>query len=108
MIAPEIAKILIVTTAHLTPAERDRLSGEDGLPARAQLVGEFGMQVWVPPLSGILTYDSSGADSDSAGLTGCLKLARELGCRYVLFDRDAEAVDGVPLYDDEGNVEVAT
>ncbi len=88
--AAEIRKILVRSTAHLTPATLASLNaGTDQSPYS------------VDPVSyGFLLYAHDerpdGAPDDVWAI--CVK-ARELGCDYVKLDCDAETLDGLEAFD---------
>lgn len=79
----EITKMLVISTGHLT--EETCNSGKIGYEK-----GEYGVFVWVPP----------EVDEDAPqDLRVCHHLARINDCDWLMFDRDADTVDELPLYD---------
>lgn len=85
----EIAKMLIASTAHVTDRERATLD-ENGYSR-----GEYGWLIYTgEPGDSVLPE----FDELSPGLTGVLEAARRTDCRYVLLDRDADELAGVPTY----------
>lgn len=86
---PEVVQMLIVTTAHATKAEAVVLNENYARKDTGWLVhiGEVGDAV------------VSELPELNKGLTGVFEKARQLHCPYVLFDRDAEPLVGVPTYD---------
>lgn len=105
----EIAKVLVVSTAHLTHGEREQLFGENGDHPRAQYTHRDGWaaMLWVPK-EGEPVFDPANAEKpDSEGLKGCLAIAREQGCAYVLFDCDANGYAHLPDYDEDDEDEEA-
>lgn len=87
----EIAKVLIVSTAHMPTPEF--------LDGYSMMGGEEGYLIWVPKEGLPCAW---GVDDETlpeyAGLVKVLRTAREKGCRYVMFDRDAEPLDRAPTY----------
>ena len=86
----EIAKMLVLSTAHLTEATcNSYLPGWDG-PAYQK--GDYG---WFVPMFDHFRECVDGADD----LRACMEKAAALGCEWLMFDRDADQVDGLPVYD---------
>lgn len=83
----EIETMLVVVTNHLTRAEMERLESDSGL-----MQSGYGVRL---PLS--LDWKARGLKSD--GWKGVLRIAKKAKVDSILFDRDADALDGVPTYD---------
>jgi hypothetical protein len=96
--AKEIAMVrlfLDLSTAHLPEHLGDEgLSGEEGVTAYA--VAGVGWLAWVPD-----DPDAYAADYPDfpAEVLVVQRYAREHGCDYILFDRDADSVAGLPRWD---------
>jgi hypothetical protein len=84
----EIANLIVASTSHVTRQEAEYLD------ANGYSRGEYGWFLHVAkgdqPVAGI--------EHPSPGLAGVIEAAREAGCVYLLLDRDADAVAGVPTY----------
>lgn len=92
----EIHKLLTVSFAHLTPAERLRFDHlTEGLQRSLLHVSTT---TGDPPSPAPTAWGAV----PSAGLSGIVALARELGCDYVLFDPEADDAPGIPIYEDDG------
>jgi len=98
-----VARYLDASTAHLTPNDARLLRRlTDGIligdcPPIAHATG-FGWLVWVPH-DCIDDYEHAySACGFSIDFNGLLGVARDLGCRWILFDRDGDPVDGFTVY----------
>jgi len=89
--AHAISKMLTVSTAHLTQETADKLSDES-LPM-VSYPNEYGGFVYVP--SNPLEHED-GLPHDIAAV---FKLARRVRCEWIKFDRDADEVEGLKIYD---------
>jgi hypothetical protein len=85
----ETHQILTISTGHIREAEADALDSTD---RTGTLCGNYGWLTWLPDEGPLLARQS-------AGLRAVIKLARELKCRYVMFDRDGPMVSGIPHYE---------
>lgn len=102
---PNVRRFLDLSTAHLTPSTRDAL---DALPVPSYAHPEgYGHFVYMPDIDGdhdpISEWDEALA-AELSDLIAVIKLARKLGCNYILFDCDGPECDELPTYDDDGNV----
>lgn len=88
--APEIYKVLVCSTAHVTREEAEILDHH------GYARGEVGWLVWVLKDQDFAVPE---IEHPSPGLKGAIDFARNSGCQYLLFDRDAETLEGVPDYD---------
>jgi hypothetical protein len=96
---PHVRQFLDVSTAHLTPECRRWLDNEaeDG-PTYS---GCYGYVTWAcvnPDDHAEVMEDEDRPDV----LTAIFQRAASLGCDYVLFDRDAEEDEALPVFDDDG------
>lgn len=96
----EIYKTLVVSTAHLTPADLRML--EDIATERKShplIVHnyEYGVRVLLTQNVDAFSTPYDG-DELSAGAQGILATAKILGCRYIEFDRDGGEIEGFPKY----------
>jgi hypothetical protein len=85
----EMHSVLVASTAHVTVQEAQVLT------ERGYSRGEYGWLLCVG-LRGISVVPELEAASE--GLSGVIRQARARGCRYVLLDRDADPLNGVPTY----------
>lgn len=79
-----IAQILILSTAHLPMPLRDHLHEHPMVPAEPLPGGYFG---WC-----------NGDDDVPEAYQAASMLANRVGCRFLLFDADAEPVQGLAVY----------
>lgn len=76
-----IRKTLVLSTAHLTPTQRERMSSiADAI--------EYGWIMWA--------FDERGDDDIGDELWAICELARKHGCDWIKFDCDAGLVSGLP------------
>jgi hypothetical protein len=92
-------KVLDLSTAHLPEAVAATLTsdirGYEGCIADEHGErGEYGCWVWVPDNPG--DWDACKVPDE---LLRVLLYARGLGCEWVLFDRDAERVAELPIWE---------
>lgn len=85
----EDARVMVVTTTHV-PAEIGLGDDMDGI---AMMTGEYGWLVY----SGH-EFDEEDAER-FAPVKKLLDFAKARGFRYVMFDRDADALDGFETFD---------
>jgi hypothetical protein len=91
---PAIRQFLDLSTAHLPKDIRDALSAQPGVVAYALT---YGWLMWVPD-----DPDGHCADGEQPVPDVVLTIqryARERDCDYVLFDADADQVEGLPTWD---------
>jgi hypothetical protein len=93
MSAPEISKVLELSTAHL-PEEVMQGIGFIGWPRI--LVDEYGAFVWVPPEGETIDELNCELNPDLARV---IKFAQKLGCRWINFDRDNPFCYVLPTWD---------
>jgi hypothetical protein len=86
----EVHTLFVASTSHVTPQEGQALT--DHNYAR----GEYGWFFYVGPRGGSVLPEF---DSLSQGLSEVVRQARARGCFYVLLDRDANPLNGIPTYD---------
>lgn len=99
---PSVQKYLDLSTGHLDETTADRLDALFNLTTGdpnpeewaywvvGSALGDFGWFIWA---------DSNFADDTPECLIACAKLADQLGCSYILFDRDAEPIEELPTYE---------
>lgn len=102
---PNVRRFLDLSTAHLHPDTRDSL---DSLPVPSYPHPDAcAYFVWVPPIvDGHDHFDDWEHEDRCAypDLMAALRFARDQRCDYVLFDADAPACDGLPVYDHGGEL----
>jgi hypothetical protein len=89
---------LDISTAHLTEAEMNAVSGRLVLEVDKTprvIVHEYG--AWV----NVLSDEQADVELVAAypNLAACLKRARELGCLWINFDQDAAHDPALPTYE---------
>lgn len=92
-----VRRFLDLSTGHLKPETRDQLDKGFAPGALYPHCEGYGWIMNVPDM--IDEADKPGED-----MQACIDKARALRCDYILFDRDAPEIDGLPLYDDDGAV----
>lgn len=99
---PRIIQVLDASTAHLPQEVCENLNGYDGVIAYALSTSNdhYGWLLHVPenPDEHASDYDED-PDGVPAEVLTVQRYARGLGCDYVLLDRDAEQVNGLPTWD---------
>ncbi len=106
----EIQDMLVVSTGHLPPEEREAI--EDGRFEQpggpmVSMSREYGWLIYVrkPDHDDEVEPFEKALNATSEGFRGVINRAIGLGLHWVMFDRDANPLDGIPTYDDLGNVE---
>jgi len=94
--APQIRSILDLSTAHLPEEFGQTLHELDGVIA--DLKGEYGYLMWVPPDPERWAWESVDGPAPAEILTVQV-YARRFGCDYVLFDRDGPVNPDLPVWD---------
>lgn len=89
-----IRLIADISTAHLSEADAQRLTAGDTPTGLRVMDDEYGFLVAVPPAG-----DEAHLSRLPTTLHQCLSWAREQDAAFVLFDRDADPVEGLPTYD---------
>jgi hypothetical protein len=89
-LSAEVHSLLVASTAHVTPQEAQALT--DHNYGR----GEWGWFFYVGPRGGSVLPELDGL---SNGLNEVVRRARARGCFYVLLDRDANPLNGIPTHD---------
>lgn len=81
----EIPRMIVLSTSHLTEK-----ACNDFLPTyiHAYSKADYGWFVYVEP----------APDGLPDSLIACLQFAHELGCEWVMFDRDADPISVLPSY----------
>jgi hypothetical protein len=95
---PRIIRVLDASTSHLPEQVCEDLNGWDGVIAYAvsNSDDQYGWLLHVPQDPVAKADDSDGFPSEVLTLQ---RFARGLDCDYVLLDRDAEQVEGLPTWD---------
>ena len=83
-----IRNFLDLSTGHLKPETRDLMLNDPGYPG-VSMANEYGWFCYI-------CEDNPVWDQD---MKDCMAKARELGCLYILFDRDADLLDDLPYYE---------
>jgi hypothetical protein len=85
----EIDKILSVSTGNITYEDTQELEKEQGFTVAEYNEGFF--------LYTSLSYEYYGVYSEA--FHNIILLARELNCRFICFDADADPIPGLPTFD---------
>lgn len=86
-----VHKYLDVSTGCLPEAEFNALTTHEWVVTEPT---QYGAWVWVRPAN-----DMDTIPTDLPHLTRLMDVARELGCRWILLDSDAYAVEGLPFFE---------
>lgn len=89
-----VRKFLDASTAHLPQNICELLDSYDGVIAYEH--GEYGWLLWVP--DDVDEHATDYLDIPDEVLV-VQRFARNLDCDYVLLDRDADRVDGLPTWE---------
>lgn len=93
---PEIQKYLVVSTAHASPDDMERLKGPSRLSVDQY---ESGTCIHIP---GGEEYDllaEMATEEFSDSLIVMAQLAKTLGCQFLKLDEDGPVMDGYPVHD---------
>lgn len=93
-----IYKVLDVSTAHLSPAERRDLAC--GALEYQIMTGEYGGLLWVS--EDMNDPEWSRPEVMSETQVEILRFAFRCRCNYVKYDADADLLDGVGSWDEDG------
>lgn len=94
----QIARILAISTCHMTDEDQKKLTRWQCMQAYPMLImtHPYGWVFWAHE-----QMDGEGVEhiglSEEVGK--CLLYALELKCDYILFDRDGPEVEGLPKFD---------
>ena len=91
-----VIKVLELSTGHLKPETRSLLDAPGAgtiLGRGPSMSSEHGWLMW----AGKMPYEDEAFSDDLGSAIG---VARDLGCEYILFDRDVEAREGLAFYPD--------
>lgn len=90
---PYIFKVLDISTGHITEDDAKRLeANEDRITAYS--LHEYGWLVYIGEI-----IENWPKKYWSPAFRKVLRVAKELGCEYVRFDRDGTEYDGLPKFD---------
>lgn len=97
-------KFLDTSTAHVSPAARDWLDEQGRIAAAAVTDQDEEPAIHIGRLvTGWFFYADENPSSPYLGIPDdvirLMQEARKRGCEYVLLDRDAEPLDGLPTYE---------
>jgi hypothetical protein len=97
---PEINRVLVLSTGHLTKDELQRLNKVSYWPVYDY---GYGLFVWVPEKVEVsqlfLEMKASEREAFSSDLKNILEIAMKLGCQFVRFDCDGPLYEELPQYD---------
>jgi hypothetical protein len=108
VIEGRVRRVLDASTEHLPRQIAAQLPSWPGVIAYPLSTSDehFGWLLWVPddPEARAAEYPDDPDSEDSqdgvpAEVLTLWRYARSLGCDYVLLDRDAERIDGLPTWD---------
>lgn len=99
---PEVRRMLVMTTGHVCDSTRHWLDTQ-GQMAAEHGVGEAAPAIHMgATVHGWIVYCYEEEDQFEglpADLIAIMKKTRSLGCDYAMLDGDAEAIEGLPIYD---------
>ena len=93
----DIAKVLTISTAHITEETDRKLQDESEVNNMCISVydkAEDGYWIYIDPYDRLMCHKNIPAD-----LLNCIKLARQNDCRWLCLDCDGEEVPELPTYD---------
>lgn len=99
---PQVDRVLVISTGHVSEQTAKWLSAApSAAPERPPVMyweeGRcwrwIGWQVWVPD-----TREDDSSPAQYADLSAVLDFARDLGCRWVRFDCDADVLPELPKF----------
>lgn len=90
----EFRKILVLSTSHVTEETKDLLDSDLPLDQWPVSGGPYGDYGWF-----MYAHEDPDDEKIPAELRVVFAFARANGCDNVLFDCDADQVDGLPTYD---------
>ena len=82
---PEIAKMLVLSTAHVTRETAEWLNTE----TVGYRKGDYG---WI-------IYTDADPDELAPELVACLEFAKAQGCEWIMFDCDADKIDSLETFE---------
>ena len=88
--APEIAKMLTLSTGHLRESTREWIDAAAGTFA-SYPKGDYGWFMYAS--------EAPGEDYPNE-LIVCMNRARELGCEWIMFDVDGPELDGLVVFEE--------
>ena len=91
--ADEIARMMVLSTGHLTERTRNTWIKEE-CPWACFEKGEYGWFMYVCDDMGICEAPDVPIELRSA-----LHVARLRGCEWIMFDRDGPEIEDLPYYD---------
>lgn len=92
-LVPEIHRVLVMSTGHITFDTNARLLGEHDIGTLYDVL-EYGYLIRVPDGD-----DPEAEATMSEDIRAVIASARSHGCRYVRLDPDGATVDGLPLHE---------
>ena len=95
--------VLDLSTSHLPLADRETLEDFEGGPLHVR-VGEYGYYLKVPEDPLLSDYPQI-KEAFSTALFELLDFARDRGFWYINLDLDTDPVEGLPLYQDDEELE---
>ena len=96
----EIARMLTISTAHISKETADLLAGN--YPIELVPVWEMSVGIYAKEEYGWYIYFSLAEHihpSMPEDLAACLHLARQYQCSVLCLDNDGDVVEGLPVYD---------
>lgn len=92
----EIARLLILSTAHLTEETATKMDEGRDIGHPYDTV-KYGYEMWVPTiLQEIVDVREKGVPGE---IVNAFLLAFKYDCRYIRFDRDADTTEQLNTYD---------
>lgn len=96
----EIQKTLVVSTGHITQDDSKILAeaANDGLTLGTLLI-TYDSEYWHILYLTTLTQSSARMAGLSTACRKWIKIAKDLGCDWIKFDRDGEVYEDYPTFD---------
>jgi hypothetical protein len=94
--SPEIRRFVVISTGHVSPETAAHLESTPSLdwPTIGGRYSEYGWFMYASDIN-----DMPGDLAIPDDLFAVMTWARSQGVEHILFDRDADAIDGLPWFD---------
>jgi len=99
-----VERVAVLSTGHVTKEDCEKLDQDFQRSEHALIVyvkDEYGFWVYVPSDQAVFaeTHQNAQQAGYSEAFLHIFTLARNQGCIWLMLDRDAEQIDGLPQFD---------